>query len=253
MKKAKADKFQSLPDILADPDGWPGMVYFVQGDENTAIKIGYTNKSSDKGLAKRISSLQTGHPDPLNIIGTIDPAYMANEKALHKLLAPWRVRENGEWFKSDAVMSFIETNNHNKSKANETLNSTTLVSLFGKIEQEVLESEYGDFVRDFMCQQIKNIEFLISAPKLPLLGWLLLQEGRDDPVGDLASDARKDQSPFIEVSNLIGYKEKLPSYTWLALSRAYFECYYDLKLLGNCIVSDEILPWECRKNARVTL
>jgi len=207
-----------LRDILSDPDGWPGMVYFLQGGSGEPIKIGYVNESSDKQLSKRVSTLQTGNPDRLSDIYRIDPAYMPLEKAIHKLLSPWRVRENGEWFEYSAATALINTLQHSWAD-----------TLF----QDQIERIPADFneslTMSLSMHYTKLIDNLITAPELPLLGWLLLQEERDDIVGDLAEDAKRKPEIYLDIRNLEGYASVVPEITWPALAKAYFECYSDIK------------------------
>jgi hypothetical protein len=253
MAKSKDQYPKSLVEILSEPDGWPGMVYFIQGDEGFPVKIGYTNEASDTRLSKRIASLQTGHPDQLRVIARIDPAYMVNEKAIHTFLAPWRIRENGEWFESNAALALIGIFNHRWIEDHEALNSNDLGKAMALFEDEMPENSNGEFIKAFMNTQAKAIHNLVNAPALPLLGWLLLQEERDDPVGDLAKDAKKDGTPFKTIDTLVGYSERLPWYTWNALATAYFECFWDARALNSCLLPEEALPWELRKDAQCTL
>lgn len=69
-----------------------GFVYFIQGECGGPIKIGYTTD-----LKKRITSLQTGYPDKLELLLAF-PGNPGLEKTIHKMFDPYRL--NGEWFRS---------------------------------------------------------------------------------------------------------------------------------------------------------
>lgn len=77
-----------------------GFVYFIQGENGGAIKIGYTYN-----IDQRIASLQTGYPDKLLVLADI-PGDEVVESELHKIFSEYKLR--GEWFKpSDELISFI--------------------------------------------------------------------------------------------------------------------------------------------------
>ncbi len=69
------------------------MIYFVQAEGVGNIKIGFTDSVD---ASDRLSTLQTGSPVPLRLLGTI-PGTMDDEKDLHRRFASARVV--GEWFK----------------------------------------------------------------------------------------------------------------------------------------------------------
>jgi hypothetical protein len=68
------------------------VIYFVQAGRYGNIKIGHTNGE----VEVRMASLQTGCPEILRLLATID-GDVALESAIHKELAPFRL--HGEWFK----------------------------------------------------------------------------------------------------------------------------------------------------------
>lgn len=68
-------------------------VYFVQRDDDGPIKVGFANDPD-----ARLSELQVGCPDELNLVGFIHGT-ARDEKRLHAMLAPGRIR--GEWFRAD--------------------------------------------------------------------------------------------------------------------------------------------------------
>lgn len=85
-------------------------VYFVKAcDKSKQIKIGRTSD-----IGKRLSSLQTGSPVKLKIIGIIECRSDAHSKEieteLHKMFAPYRT--HGEWFRSTQnMLNFIRAAN----------------------------------------------------------------------------------------------------------------------------------------------
>lgn len=82
----------------------PGFVYFIQaGGSDGAIKIGWADD-----VEKRRSDLQTANPEELRIIG-VKAGVRDMEKALHRKLAPHRIR--GEWFRAaPEVLAEITSN-----------------------------------------------------------------------------------------------------------------------------------------------
>lgn len=67
------------------------MVYFLQAQCGGPIKIGYT----EKNLASRISGVQVGSSEKLDLICAI-PGNMALERRLHNTFDS--IRLHGEWF-----------------------------------------------------------------------------------------------------------------------------------------------------------
>ena len=74
-------------------------VYFIHDGEH--VKIGW---SADP--EQRMSSLSTGNPRPLRLLGAIRGSE-SDEKNLHAALAP--LRANGEWFRAEPwLLSMID-------------------------------------------------------------------------------------------------------------------------------------------------
>jgi hypothetical protein len=69
-----------------------GFIYFIQGECGGPIKIGYT-----ADLKRRITSLQTGYPDRLELLLAF-PGNQELEKTVHKIFEQYRLK--GEWFQS---------------------------------------------------------------------------------------------------------------------------------------------------------
>lgn len=67
------------------------VVYFVQGDSDSPIKIGITRGS----MERRLKALQTGNPEVLSVLATA-PGWSVTEAEIHEHFAGARVW--GEWF-----------------------------------------------------------------------------------------------------------------------------------------------------------
>lgn len=76
-------------------------LYAVHDSSARAIKIGIA-----KDVATRVSTLQTGNPNGLALLGAC-PASIGLERRFHEALRPWAVR--GEWFaESDEVLYLVD-------------------------------------------------------------------------------------------------------------------------------------------------
>ena len=79
-------------------------VYFFQGETTGHVKIGFTRRS----VSSRLASLQTGSPERLVCIGTID-GDDSTEADLHARFASLRL--HGEWFRDGAeLIDFVKEN-----------------------------------------------------------------------------------------------------------------------------------------------
>lgn len=79
------------------------MIYFIQGNETRLIKIGHARHALE-----RLSHLQTGSPDILDLIG-VQIGHKDKEKELHALFSNYRM--HGEWFES-CQQIYIYIKNH---------------------------------------------------------------------------------------------------------------------------------------------
>jgi hypothetical protein len=76
-----------------------GQIYFIT--DESAIKIGFSKRP-----AKRMGNLQSGHPKPLKLIGSID-ACAYEELIIHRRFDHLRLK--GEWFRiEEELLDFIE-------------------------------------------------------------------------------------------------------------------------------------------------
>lgn len=77
-------------------------IYFMRSGENGPIKIGFTGNTP----MARLSALQTGNPEPLNLIAAI-PGVREDETRLHERFAALRIK--GEWFRADPeLIGFVD-------------------------------------------------------------------------------------------------------------------------------------------------
>lgn len=92
-----------LPGRLVEVGAAVGVVYAVQADAASPVKIGY---STAGGMDDRLAGLQTGNPLRLSIIAHA-PGYLSHERRAHKALKNDRLL--GEWFGwSPRVAAFVK-------------------------------------------------------------------------------------------------------------------------------------------------
>ena len=97
--------FNSKVKHQIDRKQFTGYVYFIQGENGGAIKIGYS-----EDVNKRIETLQTGYPDKLILLGKIYGTYEIETK-IHEELREYNLK--GEWFKPenkvlDTMKKYVE-------------------------------------------------------------------------------------------------------------------------------------------------
>lgn len=76
-------------------------VYFARAGEDGLVKIGHA-----KDVRSRLSSMQTGCPIPLTLLGVL-PGGREREAELHARFADLRVR--GEWFRAEGALAELLT------------------------------------------------------------------------------------------------------------------------------------------------
>lgn len=109
-KKTEKEKAQKIVDELKEKQkeefekfkqGFPGYIYFIQGENGGAIKIGFT-----KNIESRLKTLQTSYPDILKVLCLI-PGNESKERKLHEKF--YDIKLNGEWFKpTEKIFKEIE-------------------------------------------------------------------------------------------------------------------------------------------------
>lgn len=80
------------------PRSW---VYFARAGEDGPVKIGHA-----KDVRSRLSSMQTGCPIPLTLLGVL-PGGREREAEFHARFAALRVR--GEWFRAEGALAELLT------------------------------------------------------------------------------------------------------------------------------------------------
>lgn len=82
-------------------------VYFIQSGLSGPIKIGVTSGSA----YSRLTSLQTGSPETLYLVGVVKGWGAKEESRIHSAFESYRLR--GEWFRADTeLLKFIRNNAH---------------------------------------------------------------------------------------------------------------------------------------------
>jgi Meiotically up-regulated gene 113 len=99
-KRASRERRRDLVRAGLRPDQRCEVVYFIQGAQGGPVKIGHTDD-----VAKRLVTLQIGHPSNLVILAT-EPGGTDLEEQLHARFAHLRCR--GEWFTdTDELQAYI--------------------------------------------------------------------------------------------------------------------------------------------------
>jgi hypothetical protein len=83
-----------------------GMCLYVIGPKGGPVKIGISGSAH-----ARVEQLQTGHPFELAVLAevAVPDDGCKSEESIHKFLAPYRTRPNGEWFhRTSEVSRLIE-------------------------------------------------------------------------------------------------------------------------------------------------
>lgn len=109
------------------------MIYFIADGEY--VKVGYT----DESVSSRLSSLQTGNPRELKILGVIEGDYVV-ENTLHNRFIPWHVR--GEWF---ALTDDLHAN------IDKLLSDTKHIETIQRIEKQVFSRLHHRIVVCVVC------------------------------------------------------------------------------------------------------
>lgn len=70
----------------------PAHTYFIRGKQTGMVKIGAASNPQN-----RLKELQTGSPEPLELVAVIRGGGLKIEREMHELFAPFR--SHGEWFR----------------------------------------------------------------------------------------------------------------------------------------------------------
>jgi len=94
------EKTNSIIYGLFDENISQGLVYLIRQRNSNYFKIGWTEKKNGitekQSVENRISSLQTGNPEQLDIVGFFKASGIKTEKTLHTYFDS--KRKTGEWF-----------------------------------------------------------------------------------------------------------------------------------------------------------
>jgi hypothetical protein len=94
------DKLQTHIYKLFDDSITGGLIYLIRQRNSNNFKVGWTEKkpglTEKQCVENRISGLQTGNPEPLDIVGFFRASSQRTEKAIHEKFDD--KRKTGEWF-----------------------------------------------------------------------------------------------------------------------------------------------------------
>jgi hypothetical protein len=80
-----------------------GLIYVIRQRNSNNFKIGWTEQkkgmNEKQSVKNRVAGLQTGNPEPLDIVGFFRASGTKTERALHSLFDS--KRRTGEWFLLD--------------------------------------------------------------------------------------------------------------------------------------------------------
>jgi hypothetical protein len=196
-------------DLMASVKGEAhGVVYFIGHGKAGPIKIGFT---ADRDPMPRLRQLQTGSPECLQVLGTVE-AYASIERKIHTLLAPHMIR--GEWFERDAAISVLNRLRNNACFHQSVFVDRLLFSISIKSipqdeddEEEALHVQVAkSLIRD-MAKQLRRVN---TDQPLPFRCWLMTQTNQDHATGDLARDMIQD-ADFPSVGSLSDYLSHVKS------------------------------------------
>lgn len=74
-------------------------IYYIRKGAEGPIKIGFTAGQ----VERRMAQLQTGHHEPLILLGT-SPGTIEDEKSIHRELKDFHI--HGEWFRPEPALLF---------------------------------------------------------------------------------------------------------------------------------------------------
>jgi hypothetical protein len=200
-----------------------GKIYFIGSRTSGPVKIGFSSQSD---LKSRLGQLQTSSPEHLEILGSFS-GYIKNERKVHDLLAPHRLR--GEWFERKAALAVCNYFNSEK-KSNKFADefSNVACSLEGDEtddgnHEEPLAVEVAQALLLDYWQRLRNAS---PDQPLPFRAWLLTQTERDHATADLANDCKCDPD-FPAVASLPEYLQHVDG-SWdvtRTVVDAWMECH----------------------------
>lgn len=135
-------------------------VYFIKDEKSNAVKIGKAND-----IEVRLSELQVGNPNKLNVINYIeclkeeDAKYI--EKVLHQKYKELRIQ--GEWFIFDEKFLFEQYDKHIELKTKGKRSALVVNTLFGTEERfGINETPRCYFYPELMAQIMQSYEVSLN-------------------------------------------------------------------------------------------
>ncbi|MDX6769105.1 MAG: YozE family protein [Elusimicrobiota bacterium] len=211
-----------------------GVVYFIGPKDTGPVKIGYT---ANRDAEKRRAQLQTGSAEEYVVLGMVDAGPVV-ERAIHELLTPHRVRS--EWFEREAALALLS---HMKDSPLSSAGERFWIAMADartgteqpEVERTPQEELAARVVSDLISDKLREIISLPIAQPIPLRAWLLGQQHRDDPTGDLAKDITRDPAfpPLGTLEEYLRYiTDKMSnSSVTRAVFDAWIECVLAIKSL----------------------
>ena len=209
-----------------------GLVYFIGLGEAGPIKIGFTG---GRDPMPRLRQLQTGSPEDLKILGTVE-AHASIEKKIHTLLTPHIVR--GEWFEREAALLVLQ-----RMQSRKPIYKSTFVSQLYSVE--ISDSKNGgseedngplhvQISKDILSDIANQLLDVNTEQALPFKAWLISQAERNDPIGDLGQDASRDNEfpPLGSLTDYLSYIKNKTSNSAIVRTtiEAWIEC--DIAVMG---------------------
>ena len=110
------------------------MIYAIRAEGTQFIKFGYVKDEDKKGVAKRISLLQTGSPYKLKAIAWA-PGGIDEERKIHYRLKRAGLFARGEWFKDgkeaqQVIWEMRESNGRDPEALEDAQNAGTATSSY---------------------------------------------------------------------------------------------------------------------------
>lgn len=214
-----------------------GTVYFIGHGKVGPVKIGFT---ADRDPMPRLRQLQTGAPEDLNVLGTIE-AYASIERKIQTFLAPHNVR--GEWFEREAALLVLQRlKNRSMLHRSDFVDQLLSLEIADPRQSDVDDDEeplHVQIARDILWDIVEQLSRVNTAQALPFRAWLLTQTARDHPTGDLARDVSRD-TRFPPVGSLADYLFYVKSKTYnSAVVRATVEAWIECDMVADGLATRE--------------
>lgn len=220
-----------------------GVVYFIGHGKVGPVKIGFT---ADRDPMPRLRQLQTGTPEELAILGTID-AYPSIERKVHAFLAPHMVR--GEWFEREAALLVLQRlqdqSTFHSSDFVDQLRSIVIADPHQARDEDNDETLHVQIVKHLLMDIVEQLSQVNTTRALPFRAWLLTQIKRENPTGDLAKDVSRDEKfpPLGSLADYLHYVKSRTSHSAIvrATIEAWIEC--DMAICSLPTREQDVWKW----------